>query len=95
MPHLKKIVLHCRNGYAQRINSLVEEFIQDGVIYVGIVGVDCARVEEIVDELVVGLGDRNYDLLTSSHPNKSVEDAVRFANSLTGTYEGASQIVEV
>ena len=95
MPHSKKIVLHCRKGYEPRIDTLVEEFIQDGVIFVGVVGVDCAKVEDIIDELVVGLGDRDYDLLTSSHPDQSVEDAVRFADSLTGKYEGESHIIEV
>lgn len=95
MLHPKKIVLHCRNGYEPRIDTLVEEFIRDGVIFVGVVGTDCAEVEDIIDELVVGLGDRDYDLLTSSHPDESVEDAVRFADSLTGKYDGKSHIVEV
>lgn len=95
MPHPKKIVLHCRNGYEPHIGTLVEEFIRDGVIFVGVVGTDCAKVEDIIDELVVGLGDRDYDLLTSSHPDESVEAAIRFADSLTGKYEGESHIVEV
>jgi hypothetical protein len=95
MPYPKKIVLHCRNGYGPRIDALVEEFIHDGVIFVGVVGVDCAKVEDVIDELVVGFGERDYDLLTSSHPDENVEDAVRFADSLTGKYEGESHIVEV
>jgi hypothetical protein len=95
MPHPKKIVLHCRTGYSPRLDTLVEEFIRDGVIFVGVVGEDCAKVEDIIDELVVGLGDRDYDLLTSSHPNESVADAVRFAGSLTGEFEGEAHVVEV
>jgi hypothetical protein len=95
MPYPKKIVLHCRNGYQPQLDSLVEEFIRDGVVFVGVVGADCAMVEDIIDELVVGRGDRDYDLLTSSHPDESVEDAVRFAGSLTGKYEGKVHIVEV
>jgi len=95
MQHPKKIVLHCRNGYDPRLDALVEEFIRDGVIFVGVVGKDCAKIEDIIDELVVGDGDRDYDLLTSSHPNESVEDAVRFAGSMTGEFEGEAQVVEV
>jgi rhodanese-related sulfurtransferase len=34
MPHPKKIVLRCRSGYESRLDSLVEEFIQDSVIFV-------------------------------------------------------------
>ena len=95
MPHPKKIVLHCRTGYTPRLDALVEEFIRDGVVFVGVVGVDCAKVEDIIDEIVVGFGDRDYDLLTSSHPNESVGDAVRFASSLTGEFEGEAYVVEV
>jgi len=85
----------CRNGYQPQLDSLVEEFIRDGVVFVGVVGTDCTKVEDIIDELVVGLGDRDYDLLTSSHPNESVADAVRFADSLTGEFEGKAHGIEV
>ena len=95
LPHSKKIVLHCRNGYTPRLNILVEEFIRDGILYVGGVGKDCAKVEDIIDEIVVGDGSRGYFLLTASHPGESVEDAVRFASSLTGEYAGEPQVIEV
>jgi hypothetical protein len=94
MPHPKKIVLHCREGYRPRLDSLVEEFIRDGVIFVGVVGKDCAKVEDIIDEIVVGDGDRDYHLLTSSHPGESVEAALLFADSLTGEFEGKAHVVE-
>ena len=95
MPHPKKIVLHCREGYTPQLNGLVEEFIRDGVIYVGVVGKDCGDVEDIIDEIVVGDGTRDYHLLTSSHPDESVEEALRFADSLTGEFEGKAHIVDV
>jgi hypothetical protein len=88
MPYAKKIVLHCPNGYEMRLDALVEDFIRDGVIFVGVVGKDCSRVEDIIDELVVGDGTRDYDLLTSSHPDESVQEAVEFARSLTLEFEG-------
>jgi hypothetical protein len=92
MAHPKKIVLHWRSGHTSQIEMLVEEFIRDEVIFVGVVGKDCALVEEIIDEIVVGNGDRNYHLLTSSHA--SVEEAIRFANALTGEFEGKTQVIE-
>jgi hypothetical protein len=94
--YAKKIVLHCPNGYETRLDALVEEFIRDGVMFVGVVGEDCSRVEDIIDELVVGNGERDYDLLTSSHPNESVEEVVEFARSLTLEFEGQEvQVVEL
>jgi hypothetical protein len=95
MSHPKKIVLHCQEGYTPRLNSLVEEFIRDRVTFVGIVGKDCAKVEEIIDEIVVGDGERDYNLLTSGHPNETVEEAVCFAESLTGEFAGMVHVIEV
>jgi len=94
--YANKIVLHCPAGYKMRLDALVEDFIRDGVMFVGVVGEDCSRVEDIIDELVVGNGDRDYDLLTSSHPSESVEEAVAFAKSLALEFEGQEvQVVEL
>ena len=82
MSYDKKIVLHCPNGYSSRLDVMVEDFIRDGVMFVGVVGEDCSRVEDIIDELVVADGTRDYDLLTSSHPNETVDEVVQFAKGL-------------
>jgi hypothetical protein len=95
VPHPKKIVLHCRTGYSPRLDTLIEGFIRDGVIFIGVVGADCAKVEDIIDEIVVGDGSRDYHMLTSSHPDESVEEAVCFADSLTGEFEGKAHVIEV
>jgi hypothetical protein len=95
---LRKIVLTCPNGATLRLEQLVEEFIQDGVQFVAVVGMECERVEDLIDEFVVGDGTRdpNRYILTSSHPNESVDDAVTFARSLTCKYAGeAVQVVEL
>jgi NADPH-dependent glutamate synthase beta subunit-like oxidoreductase len=74
----------------------VESFLQDGVKFVGVVGVDASLVEDIIDEIVVGDGaDPNRFILTSGHENESVEEALDFARNLTGEYAGEVQLVEV
>jgi hypothetical protein len=95
IPYPKKIVLHCPSGYGSNLDAVVGEFIRDGVIFIGVVGRDCVKIEEIIDELVVGDGERNCHLLTSSHPNETVEDAVRFAASLTGEFKGEVHVIEI
>jgi hypothetical protein len=96
VPYAKKIVLHCQNGYKMSLDALVEDFIRDGVLFVGVVGKDCSQVEDIIDELVVGDGSRDYHLLTSSHPDASIGEAVQFARSLTLEFQGQEvQIVEL
>jgi hypothetical protein len=88
MPHPRKIVLHCPRGYDPRLDPLVEEFIRDGVRVVAVVGEDCERIEDIIDELVSGDGSRDHDLLTSSHPGESLAAAVAFAQGLTLEFAG-------
>ncbi len=95
MSYAKKIVLYCPAGATLRLEALVEDFIRSGVIFVGVVGEHCSRVEDLVDEIVVGNGTREYSILTSSHAGESVEEALQFARSLTGEYEGEVQLVEL
>jgi len=95
--YARKVVLHCPKGYQFRLDHMVEDFIRDGVIYVGVVGKDCSKVEDIIDQLVLGDdASRDYDLLTASHPDESLDAAISFAKSLTGDFAGDEvQIVEL
>ena len=96
MPFGKKIVLHTPSGYAPSLDDLVEKFVQDGVKFVAVEGNDCARIEDIIDELVVGDGsDDSRLILTSSHPDETLDEAIEFARCLTGEYAGDVEIVEL
>ena len=96
MPYAKKIVLRSRWGYRPGLDSLVADFKRDGVLFVGVVGTDCDIIEDIIDELCVGGDDgaAAYAMLTSSHVDGTVEEAVSFAQSLGGQYSGAVEVVE-
>jgi hypothetical protein len=96
MPFANKVVLHCQTGHHMELDRMVEQFIADGVRLVGVVGGDCQRVEDIIDELVVGDGsDESRFILTSSHPDESLREALEFARSLSGEYSGEPQVVEL
>jgi hypothetical protein len=96
MPYGRKIVLHCPTGYHELLDQMVEQFIQNRVAFVGVVGEDCARIEDIIDELVVGDGsDDSRFILTSSHPGESLAQAVEFALSLRAEYAGEVQVVQL
>jgi hypothetical protein len=91
----KKVVLSCPTGSTRGLESLVEDFIHQGVTFIAVVGQDCTRIEDLIDEIVVGEGTSDRSILTSSHPNETVAHAVAFAKSLTGEYEGEEvQVVE-
>lgn len=73
---------------------MVDDWVKAQVVYVGVVGKDAAKMEDIIDELCVGDGTDPYFMLTASHPNESLREAVEFAESLTGEHAGPVQVVE-
>ena len=88
-------MLHTPTGSNMRLEPLVEQFIRDGVVFVGVVGKDCSRIEEFIDAICVGDGESISDILTSSHPDCTLDEAVVFARSLTGEFAGEVQVVEL
>ena len=94
MAYAKRIVLNCPAGYKPELDALVEAFLRDGVDLVAVAGRDRAKVEDIIDELIVGFGtDPSRFLVTTSHD--SLDEAVRFANSWTNEAEGNVQVVDL
>ena len=96
IPFRKKIVLHCPNGIPAGIDALLDQFVADGVNFVAVVGPACREIEDMVDDASIAAGspDQNF-ILTSSHPEESVSEAIEFAERLTGEYEGTVQLVEL
>ena len=69
--------------------------MNSGVNYVGVVGADATKLEDIVDELCLGYGTREpYFMLTASHPGESLSEALALANMLTDEYAGPVEVVE-
>jgi hypothetical protein len=60
-----------------------------------VVGPECSRVENLIDDLVVREDDRDCFMLTSSHPDESIDEAIGFARSLAGEYAGAVQLMQL
>jgi len=61
---------------------------------VAVVGPDCARVENIIDEIVVGDGnDETRFLCTSSHPDEPFEDVLNMV--MTWEFERGDPMQEI
>jgi hypothetical protein len=76
------------------LELLVEDFLRDGVALVAVAGKDRAKLEDIIDELIVGDGtDPTRFFNTTSHD--SLEEALEFANSWTTDVPGEVQVVEL
>jgi hypothetical protein len=92
----KKIILHSLSGYRPSLDALVASWIERGVTYVAIIGIDAARLEAIIDELCVGDGGNPYSMLTACHlPADSLADATALAEQLTGEFAGPHEIIEL
>ena len=82
MAYAKKIVLHCPQGYSPRLEALTNQFIQEGVLFVAVVGPDAAEIEERIDFIVVGDGTSDAFILTSCHPTEGLEEVIEFARDM-------------
>lgn len=95
MEFTKKIVIHSIKGYRPELDVLINQLIANGVLFIGVVGEDASRIEDVIDELCVGDGTgKPYEMLTSSHEGESVEEAVNFANQLTGKFSGNTKLIK-
>ena len=47
MPYPPKVVLQSTKGYRMELDSMVEEFLRDGVKFVAVVGQDCEKLEAV------------------------------------------------
>jgi len=95
MGYAAKIVLHCRTGYRPELDKLIEQFISDGVRFIGVVGPDASRIEDIIDEICCGDGTRDpHFILTASHEGETLKEALDLVDQLTGEYIGPAEIVE-
>jgi hypothetical protein len=91
----RKIVLHSLHGYRPELDAVVTQWIQERVGYVGVVGVDASRIEDIIDDLCVGDGSNSYFMLTASHgPDETLQDAISLAEQISGELAGDVHVVE-
>jgi hypothetical protein len=77
MPLARKLILHVPISDEALLDGFVETCLSDGVSLVAVFGPGCARIEDIIDEIVVGDGnDKTRFLCTSSHPDEPFEDVL-------------------
>ena len=96
MQYAQRIILHAPPWHSPKLEAFVEKCIQDKVVLVCVVGNDCARVEDVIDELVVGDGsDDSRFLNTTSHPNASIAEVQAFAEAWFLDVDPTSAVQEV
>jgi hypothetical protein len=90
-----KIVLHSLQGYRPELDTIVEQWIQERVKYVGVVGMDASRIEDIIDDLCVGDGSNSYFMVTVAHSlEETLEDAIFLAEQISVEQADGVRVVE-
>ena len=79
----RKVILLSENGYSEMHDALLRSLIAEKVLLFCVLGKDYRLWEEIMDELFVGKGEeRDFDMITTSHPNETLEEVIKFAEML-------------
>jgi hypothetical protein len=79
MPYAAKIILHAPLAEPARLESFVEACLADRVALIAIVGDDADKVEDLIDEIVVGDGsDARRFIVTTSHRDEPLDEVLDF-----------------
>jgi hypothetical protein len=74
--------LHTPLADLGKLDSFVEARLADDAVLVAVFGSDADKVEDLLDELVVGDASENSRFITtSSHRNESIEGVLGFVES--------------
>lgn len=73
----RKIILHSPVSDERLLEDFVEQCLSQRVSLVAVVGSGCARLEGLIDEIVLGDGsDPERFMCTTSHPDERFSDVV-------------------
>jgi len=96
MPFASRLVLHVPVSDETLLHDFVEQCLKDRVSLVAVFGPGCRRIEDVIDEIVVGDGsDEDRYLTTSSHEGDTLEDVLSFAESWESGREDAVEEVRL
>lgn len=74
-----KYILHCPISDESRLDAFVEQCLAEKASLLAIFGPDSRRIEDIVDEIIVGDGSNEHRFMcTTSHPDETFEDVLEF-----------------
>ncbi len=76
----KRVVLVAPVKESRLLSLFVEKCLRDKVDLICVVGEGCAKIEDIIDELIVSDGSQKGRFIaTTSHPDESLDEVIEFA----------------
>jgi hypothetical protein len=77
-----KLILHSPVSDERLLDEFVEQCLRDGVSLLAIIGPGCSRLEDVIDDIVVGDGsDPSRFLCTTSHPDDDFDTVMNMAQT--------------
>jgi hypothetical protein len=96
MPYARKIILHAPSWDSPLLEGFIETCLRDNVSLVCVVGDDCERVHDVIDEIVVGDGAATSRYLTTTwHADETIADVQAFAEAWTVEGDEQAKVEEV
>lgn len=96
MTYAPKIVLQLPISDPDLLRPFVKERLRDDVTLIAIVGKGASKMDDLIDELVVGDGsDRSRFINTTFHANETVEEFMEFARSWEEERDQPVQLVKL
>lgn len=91
-----KIVLQLPISDPNLLDPFVEACLRDGVKLIAVVGEEASRIEDIIDEIVVGDGsDPSRFITTTFHTDETVEEVLDFVRSWERGQKWAVRLVKI
>jgi hypothetical protein len=92
----KKIVLVSKSGRSPAHDALLRSLIDRKIELFCAVGKDCRKWEDVMDGLCFGPdGEQVHFVVTSSHPQESVDDVISFARLWSSQSHDAVEVIEL
>ncbi|MET3908782.1 hypothetical protein ABID59_003128 [Bradyrhizobium sp. S3.3.6] len=96
MSYASRVILQLPISNEDLLDAFVEQCLCDNVALIAVAGEGAARIENIIDELVVGDGsDDTRFVTTTSHANETVEEVLEFAGCWPDERNQPVQIVSL
>jgi len=89
-----KVVLISKSGYSPEKEQLLLDLIAEPIALFCAVGQDCEKWEDVMDELCVGDGSDPVSIVTTSHPDESADDVIKFAEHFSVEIDTGTRVVE-
>jgi hypothetical protein len=96
MPYARKLILHAPRWDSPRLEDFVEACVLDKVDLVCVLGDDCERVHDVIDEIVVGDGSSGrLGPNTTWHTNETLAEVRAFAEAWRVDDDDHAEVEEV